>query len=210
MSHFLPPTPSRIRRSRHFWKELRCGCAHAPYTSKTGVVINKGHRNSCVSNLSIISAPWTPATKIISENSNSKVKQSHPHENPEKTGPNGRENISTNFGPGEFFSDFIHTTPQASVAELDVVTSVKEKATTAYDVDGKADAADGAPQTAGPSFWSFEFYKQLFDVNTQQITDRIVNSMVPRSGQNFLETFIKPKADLYGRKFETEKFNGKF
>lgn len=87
------------------------------------------------------------------------------------------------------------------MAELDVVTSVKEKATTAYDVDGANKTnpdADGVQQPSGPSFWSFEFYKQLFDVNTQQITDRIVNSMVPRSGQNYLESFIKPKADLYG------------
>jgi hypothetical protein len=105
------------------------------------------------------------------------------------------------------FADFIHSMPQTSVAELDVVTSVKEKATTAYDLDGanKADPDDGVPQPAGPSFWSFEFYKQLFDVNTQQITDRIVNSMVPRSGQNYLEAFIKPKADLYGLRILVRK-----
>lgn len=102
--------------------------------------------------------------------------------------------------------------PQTSVAELDVVTSVKEKATTAYDLDGanKADPDDGVPQPAGPSFWSFEFYKQLFDVNTQQITDRIVNSMVPRSGQNYLEAFIKPKADLYGLRILNGKHSSVF
>jgi len=102
------------------------------------------------------------------------------------------------------FADFIHTTPQANVAELDVVTSVKEKASSsssAFDVEGaKEDPVSPAQQVAGPSFWSFEFYKQYFDVNTKQVSDRIVNSMVPRSGQNYLETFIKPKADLYGTK----------
>jgi len=110
------------------------------------------------------------------------------------------------------FPDFIHSMPQTSVAELDVVTSVKEKATTAYDLDGanKADPDDGVPQPAGPSFWSFEFYKQLFDVNTQQITDRIVNSMVPRSGQNYLEAFIKPKADLYGLRILNGKHSSVF
>jgi hypothetical protein len=102
--------------------------------------------------------------------------------------------------------------PQASVAELDVVTSVKEKATTAYDMDSanKADPDDGVQQPAGPSLWSIEFYKQLFDVNTQQITDRIVNSMVPRSGQNYLEAFIKPKADLYGLIYNFDSEPDKF
>ncbi|XP_059468526.1 protein YIPF1 [Neocloeon triangulifer] len=111
-------------------------------------------------------------------------------------------NDDDNFGAKFEFQDFIHTTPQTNVAELDVVTSVKEKtagpSTNNYQDGAGSATEDQNTAQAGPSFWSFDYYKQFFDVNTKQISDRVVYSMVPRSGQNYLETFIKPKADLYG------------
>ncbi|CAB3379894.1 Hypothetical predicted protein [Cloeon dipterum] len=112
-------------------------------------------------------------------------------------------NNDNSFGAPFEFQDFIHTTPQTNVAELDVVTSVKEKSagsSNAFEDAGPAGGETGkdSPETAGGSFWTFDYYKKFFDVNTKQVSDRIVYSMVPRSGQNYLETYIRPKADLYG------------
>lgn len=48
------------------------------------------------------------------------------------------------------------------------------------------------------SFWSFEYYQQYFDVDSKQVGDRIMWSMVPKPGVNYLEQHIRPKPDLYG------------
>ncbi|XP_054256855.1 protein YIPF1-like [Macrosteles quadrilineatus] len=51
-----------------------------------------------------------------------------------------------------------------------------------------------------PSFsiWSLEYYQQLFDVNTDQVVERILWAMVPKPGVNFLQQHIQSKPDLYG------------
>ncbi|XP_046567040.1 protein YIPF1-like [Haliotis rubra] len=49
-----------------------------------------------------------------------------------------------------------------------------------------------------PSFWTFEYYQQFFDVDTHQVMYRVLGSMTPRPGRNFLTTQIRPKPDLYG------------
>ncbi|KAL8572527.1 hypothetical protein ACOMHN_019566 [Nucella lapillus] len=48
------------------------------------------------------------------------------------------------------------------------------------------------------SFWTFEYYQQFFDVETMQVGGRILGSMIPRPGRNYLETHIRPNPDLYG------------
>ncbi|OWF48880.1 protein YIPF1-like [Mizuhopecten yessoensis] len=49
-----------------------------------------------------------------------------------------------------------------------------------------------------PSFWTFQYYQQFFDVETYQVLNRILGSMVPRPGSNYLKTHIQPNPDLYG------------
>ncbi|KAK6637641.1 hypothetical protein RUM44_008063 [Polyplax serrata] len=48
------------------------------------------------------------------------------------------------------------------------------------------------------SFWSFEYYQQFFDVDTDQVKNRIIWGMIPRPGVSYINTIIKPKPDLYG------------
>ncbi|RZF46548.1 hypothetical protein LSTR_LSTR013078 [Laodelphax striatellus] len=48
------------------------------------------------------------------------------------------------------------------------------------------------------SLLSFEFYQSLFDVNTDQVVDRIIWSMLPRPKINYLQHYIASKPDLYG------------
>lgn len=48
------------------------------------------------------------------------------------------------------------------------------------------------------SFWTFEYYQQFFDVETNQVFHRVVGSMLPLPHRNFLQTHIRPSPDLYG------------
>lgn len=47
------------------------------------------------------------------------------------------------------------------------------------------------------SFWSLEYYQQLFDVDTNDVTERILCSIIPRN-HNLIRQKIKTKPDLYG------------
>ena len=49
-----------------------------------------------------------------------------------------------------------------------------------------------------PSFWTFEYYQQFFDVDTKQVLDRILGSMFPNPRANYLQTAIRPNPDFYG------------
>ncbi|BFY99908.1 hypothetical protein BsWGS_02948 [Bradybaena similaris] len=48
------------------------------------------------------------------------------------------------------------------------------------------------------SFWTFAYYQQFFDVETKQVGQRIVGSMLPKPGRNYLTKQIRPNPDLYG------------
>uniref|UniRef100_A0A0R3RS18 Protein YIPF n=1 Tax=Elaeophora elaphi TaxID=1147741 RepID=A0A0R3RS18_9BILA len=48
------------------------------------------------------------------------------------------------------------------------------------------------------NFFSFEFYQQYFDVDTDQVLSRILYSMLPRRPSNFIANHIQPLPDLWG------------
>ncbi|VDK62961.1 unnamed protein product [Onchocerca ochengi] len=52
--------------------------------------------------------------------------------------------------------------------------------------------------TAKKNFFSFEFYQQYFDVDTDQVLSRILYSMLPRFTSNFITDHIHPLPDLWG------------
>ncbi|XP_013414489.1 protein YIPF1 isoform X2 [Lingula anatina] len=68
--------------------------------------------------------------------------------------------------------------------------------------DDSEDEVEGKPQLLTdkkqPSFWTFEYYQTLFDVDTIQVVIRILNSVVPRPKSNYLQSYIRPNPDLYG------------
>ncbi|RXG73208.1 Protein YIPF1 [Armadillidium vulgare] len=55
----------------------------------------------------------------------------------------------------------------------------------------------GETPKSAHSFWTFEFYQQFFDVDSKQVGDRIIWSMIPKPGVNFLKSYIRPNPDLY-------------
>uniref|UniRef100_A0A8W8M1Y6 Protein YIPF n=1 Tax=Magallana gigas TaxID=29159 RepID=A0A8W8M1Y6_MAGGI len=66
------------------------------------------------------------------------------------------------------------------------------------DVYDKTQLINDESKTGSPSFWTFEYYQQFFDVETKQVLRRIAGSMVPSPWSNYLQTTIRPNPDLYG------------
>ncbi|XP_012257386.2 protein YIPF1 [Athalia rosae] len=48
------------------------------------------------------------------------------------------------------------------------------------------------------NFWSIEYYQKFFDVDTNDVLERIIRSIIPRRNENYLQTHIRGKPDLYG------------
>uniref|UniRef100_A0A8D8R2Y2 Protein YIPF n=1 Tax=Cacopsylla melanoneura TaxID=428564 RepID=A0A8D8R2Y2_9HEMI len=60
---------------------------------------------------------------------------------------------------------------------------------------GLNDVVDGL---AKPSNWSIEYFQKFFDVDTDTVISRIKGSIYPKYGDNYFQTYIKSKPDLYG------------
>lgn len=48
------------------------------------------------------------------------------------------------------------------------------------------------------SFWTLEYYQDFFDVDTQQVLERIKGSVTPLPGKNFVRQRLRNNPDLYG------------
>ncbi|XP_049323083.1 protein YIPF1 [Astyanax mexicanus] len=70
------------------------------------------------------------------------------------------------------------------------------------DEDGPLESDDTAELLSGQKksapFWTFEYYQTFFDVETHQVKDRIVGSVLPWPGKNFVRHYIRNNPDLYG------------
>ncbi|EZA50618.1 hypothetical protein DMN91_004323 [Ooceraea biroi] len=52
--------------------------------------------------------------------------------------------------------------------------------------------------TTEHSFWTVEYYQKFFNVNTNDVLERLKRSMIPHGSDNYLLTHIRPNPDLYG------------
>ncbi|XP_058804273.1 protein YIPF1 isoform X2 [Phymastichus coffea] len=48
------------------------------------------------------------------------------------------------------------------------------------------------------SFWSIEYYQKFFNVNTNDVVERLKRSVIPHGTDNYLVSHIRPNPDLYG------------
>ncbi|KAL0107729.1 hypothetical protein PUN28_014781 [Cardiocondyla obscurior] len=55
-----------------------------------------------------------------------------------------------------------------------------------------------AEDTVQRSFWTIEYYQKFFNVNTNDVVERIKRSIIPYGNENYLITHIRPNPDLYG------------
>jgi len=62
--------------------------------------------------------------------------------------------------------------------------------------DGEGQGGPGEWKTS--NFWTLAFYQQFFDVDTTDVKNRLLYSMVPVPGKSFLQHHIRPRPDLYG------------
>ncbi|XP_072255678.1 protein YIPF2 [Pyxicephalus adspersus] len=53
-------------------------------------------------------------------------------------------------------------------------------------------------QKKAAGFWTFQYYQDLFDVDTSQVLDRIRASFMPVPGKNFVRHHLRNNPDLYG------------
>jgi len=57
---------------------------------------------------------------------------------------------------------------------------------------------DEGREGTSSNFWSLTFYQQLFDIDTVDVRNRLMYSMLPVPGKSFLQHHIRPRPDLYG------------
>jgi len=57
---------------------------------------------------------------------------------------------------------------------------------------------DEGREATSSNFWSLTFFQQLFDIDTVDVRNRLMYSMLPVPGKSFLQHHIRPRPDLYG------------
>ncbi|KAF1766795.1 hypothetical protein GCK72_006753 [Caenorhabditis remanei] len=62
---------------------------------------------------------------------------------------------------------------------------------------GVFDDSQSSTSTRKGNFFSFEYYQQFFDVETDQVIKRLLNSVVP-THRNYIQDFLQPIPDLWG------------
>ena len=63
---------------------------------------------------------------------------------------------------------------------------------------GDRDPLETESQKPKPSMLSWGFYQRYFDVDTEQVKERLMWSFLPRPSKDTLTHFIRPSPDLYG------------
>ncbi|CAI2347086.1 unnamed protein product [Caenorhabditis sp. 36 PRJEB53466] len=62
---------------------------------------------------------------------------------------------------------------------------------------GVFDDSQSTTSTRKGNLFSFEYYQQFFDVETDQVVKRLLNSVVP-THRNYIQDFLQPIPDLWG------------
>lgn len=62
--------------------------------------------------------------------------------------------------------------------------------------DDKTELLSG--QKKSVPFWTFEYYQRFFDVETHHVRERVIGSMLPWPGKNFIHVYLRRNPDLYG------------
>uniref|UniRef100_A0A4W6EZS9 Protein YIPF n=1 Tax=Lates calcarifer TaxID=8187 RepID=A0A4W6EZS9_LATCA len=62
--------------------------------------------------------------------------------------------------------------------------------------DDKTELLSG--QQKSVPFWTFEYYQRFFDIETHHVKERIIGSVMPWPGKNFIQVYLRRNPDLYG------------
>ncbi|KAI4885718.1 hypothetical protein NFI96_017804 [Prochilodus magdalenae] len=76
------------------------------------------------------------------------------------------------------------------------VAGLEEDEADPLESDDTAELLSGQKKSA--PFWTFEYYQTFFNVDTHQVRSRIIGSVLPWPGKNFVRFYIRNNPDLYG------------
>ncbi|XP_026168902.1 protein YIPF1 [Mastacembelus armatus] len=65
-----------------------------------------------------------------------------------------------------------------------------------HGTDDKTELLFGQKKSA--PFWTFEYYQRFFDIETHHVKERIIGSVLPWPGKNFIHVYLRRNPDLYG------------
>jgi len=82
---------------------------------------------------------------------------------------------------------------ESGEAELHTFTNFPDSA-----IDEENDDTDQLIEKKKHPAWSFAYYKDFFDVDTNTVLNRVKRSILPLPKYNFNSTYMKGKPDMYG------------
>jgi len=93
-------------------------------------------------------------------------------------------------------TDYKAQTTGASMTDFPAMVSPDSPGSSSRDT-ARLVEEDGR-EGSSSNFWSLTFYQQLFDIDTVDVRNRLMYSMLPVPGKSFLQHHIRPRPDLYG------------
>ncbi|XP_034944974.1 protein YIPF1 isoform X2 [Chelonus insularis] len=103
------------------------------------------------------------------------------------------------------FQDYSTTARHGAEAEIDLGTPTHQRYNLNNEpigVEGIIEDLQGLPEQRNakesPGFWTLDYYKKYFNVDTEDVLLRIKKSMIPSGQDNYLLSHIRPNPDLYG------------
>ncbi|XP_039747758.1 protein YIPF2 isoform X2 [Pararge aegeria] len=68
-----------------------------------------------------------------------------------------------------------------------------------YEEPTPVEEQETQPSQTNHNFWTIEYYQKYFDVQTSEVVERIISSVLPQKvSRNYFDERIKGKPDLYG------------
>ncbi|NXI37218.1 YIPF1 protein, partial [Galbula dea] len=102
----------------------------------------------------------------------------------------------------EAAAELLSATPDAVTLRVGEERLSQAPAAMGPEEEEPADDSDTTELLAGQrqpqSFWTFEYYQAFFNVDTQQVLERIKGSVLPLPGRNFVHHCLRHNPDLYG------------
>lgn len=115
---------------------------------------------------------------------------------------NGDKLIDIDSPPASFASQLhfqeFPTNDLSNAAKLDVHNSHIFNYNQTPGSSTSATSYTETPNKPTHSIWSVEYYQKLFNVDTDQVLERLLWALIPKPGVNYLQQYIQSKPDLYG------------
>ncbi|CAF2081737.1 unnamed protein product [Rotaria magnacalcarata] len=104
---------------------------------------------------------------------------------------------STNTGQTHVFTSFPNSAVDVDDERSENKSTTQQQSDLgAYGLPLPATANESAPEQY--RMWQIEYYQKYFQVDTQQVLERLIGSMTPRPNKSYFDSTIRQNPDLYG------------